>query len=101
MAISGLLTHIFRSGTSFIWPIEQSFDHLSPMGWLEAMDQFILTLMRMRGFSRRRKRHVSSRHHNFRELVSRLTVGFVIGCFTWMVVMLAVYEWHAIHSISK
>lgn len=41
------------------------------------------------------------RHHGFREMIDRLTVGFVLVCFVWMVVMLFLYEWHSVQSHTR
>lgn len=47
------------------------------------------------------KERGSTRHYGLRRWIDWLTVGFVIVCMSWMVVMLAIYEWHAVHAHAK
>ncbi len=60
-----------------------------------------MVAMQPRRSRKTQKRRYRARYHGFRTVVEWLTITFVIICLVWMVVVLIMYEWHAVHTRAK
>ena len=61
------------------------------------LDGLIVVVMQARRSPRMQQRRHRSRHAGVRTFVEWLTMIFVIACLICTVVLLILYEWHAIH----